>query len=228
MEKQKELWGRRFRIVKNGLDEADVISYVSGLQYSTGEIERKLSRIDSLITQLTGRYPELVESDGHPADSADLQQAYPTVAGPGSRTHVESLRRLAENTVIEADRQAEQMMIEAQERAQAESERIIDEARQRAEHILLDAKDQAEHELLAVKRAVEQVLTRSRALLEAEVKGMFDQASRQLLEDAAGIDFSTDDPDGAGPTEPADAPDGGNPHHSALELAIAPMTLYSH
>jgi len=236
MERQKELWGRRFRIVKNGLDETDVVSYVDGLRYSTTEIERKLERIDSIITHLAEQYQELagrVDFSPTPTDFAESPD-HGSVHSPVA--HVESLKRLAERTVMEADRQAELIVVEAQERAQADADRILAEARQMAQDIMIEARQQAENEVLSIRREVEQLLDRSRMLLEGEIRGMFDQASRQLLDEMPGADGASPDSQSEEKTQDENSSHdqaederlpGDDPSQGTLELAIAPMTLYS-
>jgi vacuolar-type H+-ATPase subunit H len=236
MDRQKELWGRRFRIVKNGLDETDVVSYVDGLRYSTTEIERKLERIDSIITHLAEQYQELAGRVDLPPTLTDLTQS-PDHGSVHSRVaHVESLKLLAEKTVMEADRQAELIVAEAQERAQVDADRILAEARQKAQDITLEARQQAENEVLSIRREVEQLLDRSRTLLEGEIRGMFDQASRQLLDempdtstgssDSQSEEKTQDETSTVNEAEEVRQP-GDDPSQGTLELAIAPMTLYS-
>jgi F0F1-type ATP synthase membrane subunit b/b' len=237
MDRQRELWGRRFRIVKNGLDETDVVSYVDGLRYSTTEIERKLERIDSIITHLAEQYQELAGRADFSPTLTHLTESPDHGSVHGRVAHVESLKRLAEKTVMEADRQAELILSEVQERAQVDADRILVEARQRAQDITLEARQQAENEVLSIRREVEQLLDRSRTLLEGEIRGMFDQASRQLLDEMPDTSAGSSDPqsgdqapdEASTPDQPEDGRQpGDDPYQGTLELAIAPMTLYSH
>ena len=237
MDRQKELWGRRFRVVKNGLAETDVVSYGDGLRYPTTEIERKLERIDSIITHLAEQYQELAGRVDFPPTLTDLTES-PDHGSVHSRVaHVESLKRLAEKTVMEADQQAELILSEAQERAQVDADRILAEARQRAQDITLETRQQAENEVLSIRREVEQLLDRSRTLLEGEIRGMFDQASRQLLDEMPDTCTGSSDPqsgdqspdEASTPDQPEDTRQPGDDlYQGTLELAIAPMTLYSH
>ena len=87
--KVRELWGRKFRIIKNGLDEREVFSFISSLIDQNNEYARKQEHLDSLI-------------------------------------------RLAENTVIEADKQAESIKIEAEEEASEKAKEIINQAEEQA------------------------------------------------------------------------------------------------
>lgn len=52
--KTSELWGRKFKIVKNGLDEAEVLSFVGGLMDEKNALASKLEHLHSL-TKLAER-----------------------------------------------------------------------------------------------------------------------------------------------------------------------------
>jgi len=86
------LAGREFKRVKNGLDEAEIASFV-----------------DELIKERD----ELAQS----------------------QHHIASLSKLAETTIVEADRLAKQLKVEASEQAKAESVAIIDKAREQAQQM---------------------------------------------------------------------------------------------
>jgi cell division septum initiation protein DivIVA len=60
-----------------------------------------------------------------------------------SQDHLESLTRLAEKTIGEADRLAEQIKTEAEEQAKAESAAIIDEAKEQAQKIVEEKESEA-------------------------------------------------------------------------------------
>jgi cell division septum initiation protein DivIVA len=83
------LGGREFKLVKNGLDEAQVASFIDEL----------IKERDKL---------------------AQFQN------------HITSLNRLAEMTIVEADKLAAQIKTEATEQAKAESAAIIDKAKEQA------------------------------------------------------------------------------------------------
>jgi len=46
--KTRELWGRDFRVVKDGLDESDVFSFLGGLIEQNQEFATKLEHVSSL------------------------------------------------------------------------------------------------------------------------------------------------------------------------------------
>jgi hypothetical protein len=45
---QKELFGRTFKIVRNGLDENEVVSFLGGLIQENADLVAKLENLDSL------------------------------------------------------------------------------------------------------------------------------------------------------------------------------------
>jgi len=87
--KVQELWGQQFRIVKNGLDEGEVFSFVGNLIEENSEYGAKLEAL-------------------------------------------ESLKRLAESTVLEANKQAQQTLIETDQQANETAMAIISEAESKA------------------------------------------------------------------------------------------------
>lgn len=44
-DKLKEIWGQKFRLVKNGLDEAEVASFISTLTRQKNELADKLEHL---------------------------------------------------------------------------------------------------------------------------------------------------------------------------------------
>src|SRR4030043_947406 len=85
----KEIWGKKFKIVKNGLDEGEVSSFVTSLIEQNKDLTIKLE-------------------------------------------HVDTLKKLAEKTVIEAERQAKEIKAEIEEKANAKAEAIVAEAEEHA------------------------------------------------------------------------------------------------
>src|SRR4030042_1237731 len=101
----KEIWGKKFKIVKNGLDEAEVSSFVTSLIEQNKDLTIKLE-------------------------------------------HIDTLKRLAEKTVIEAERQAKEIKAEIEEKAKTKAEALITEAEEKAKgeagKIISEADEKAE------------------------------------------------------------------------------------
>ncbi len=224
MDKERELWGHRFKIVKNGLDEDDVITYVESLQQGNGSggdnpiIGQRLARLDSVVSELADRLNGVLgklESAGgagiSPADGDATGHIDSLVTGVTERlellanrlsqiesanggvpanapgfdveklNHLNSLTRLAERTVIDAEKEAEGIVAEAADKARVEAENIIGEARAEADGIARQAREKAEKDAQLIKEEADRLLAKSRELVEAEIKGMFDQAYGRLL-----------------------------------------------
>jgi len=120
------LAGREFKRVKNGLDEAEIKSFIDGLSKERDELAR-------------------------------------------SQHHIASLTKLAETTIVEADRLAKQIKAEASEQAKTESAAVIDKAREQAQQMA--ERKQAEILKMANEKAdaiQSQAEKQSTLLLESE------------------------------------------------------------
>ena len=94
--KTREIWGREFQLVKQGLDEREVFSFVGGLIDRNNEYSEKLEHLDSLV-------------------------------------------KLGENTIIEADQEAERIRQQACDNANKEAEAILAQAEEEARARLAEA-----------------------------------------------------------------------------------------
>ena len=139
---------REFKRVKNGLDEAQVASFID----------------------------ELIEERDKLAQSQD---------------HIASLNRLAEMTVVEADRLATQVKTEATEQAKAESTAIIDKAREQArqtmEKKIAEAVEIANEKANAIKAKAEEeaviLLENERNKILGELRNLVNQQFGYMLEE---------------------------------------------
>ena len=95
-----ELWGHEFKKAAEGLDKAEVASFIAELMKKN---EALLKRAE----------------------------------------HLESLTKLAEKTIIEADDVAKQVQEEAEEQAKAESKKILAEAEEQAQKVIEEKKAEA-------------------------------------------------------------------------------------
>jgi len=66
MEREKELWGRKFKIVDNGLDETEVYSFVDSLTNQYGNFAKRLERLDTLVNRLAEQYGNLAQKLDQP------------------------------------------------------------------------------------------------------------------------------------------------------------------
>ncbi len=142
------LGGRDFNRVKNGLDEAQVTSFID----------------------------ELIEERDKLAQPQE---------------HIASLNRLAEMTVVEADRLAAQVKTEAAEQAKAENAAIIDtakeQARQMVEKKLAEAEEIANERASAIKAKAEEeaalLLENQKKKIQDELRDLVKQQFGYLLEE---------------------------------------------
>jgi len=139
---------REFKRVKNGLDEAQVASFID----------------------------ELIKERDKLAQSQD---------------HIASLNRLAEMTVVEADRLATHVKTEAAEQAKAESTAIIDktreQARQMMEKKIAEAMEIANEKANAIKAKTEEeaalLLEDERNKIRGELRNLVNQQFGHMLEE---------------------------------------------
>jgi len=139
---------REFKRVKNGLDEAQVASF---------------------IDELTKERDKLAQS----------------------QDHIASLNRLAEMTVVEADRLATQVKTEATEQAKADSTAIIDKAREQARQMLekkiAEAVEIANEKANAIKAKAEEeaalLLEDERNKIQGELHNLVNQQFGYILEE---------------------------------------------
>jgi hypothetical protein len=142
------LGGREFKRVKNGLDEAQVTSFID----------------------------ELIKERDKLAQSQD---------------HITSLNRLAEMSIVEADKLATQIKTEATEQAKAESATLIDkakeQARQTAEKKIAEAVELANEKANAIKAQAEEeaalLLENERNRIRNELHNLVNQQCGYLLEE---------------------------------------------
>ena len=183
--KVREIWGRKFKIVRDGLDEAEVFAFVGRLIEQNSELSSRLE-------------------------------------------HVDSLKRLAENAVIEAAKQAESIKIEtseeanqkakgiiiqAEEQTKAEAERIIAEAEQnsldrisaaeqlsqdmleaaeeKASGIIVEAKGKIEEEAALIGQETEHPLPASRKIAESEIREIANRVLEEFLSNSKHTEKTT-------------------------------------
>ena len=105
--------------------------------------------------------------------------------------HVASLNRLAERTIVEADKLAVQIKTEAEEQAKAESAAIVDKAkeqgRQMVEKKTAEAAELANEEARAIRAKAEEeaalLLENQRSKILGELRNLVDQQSGYLLDE---------------------------------------------
>jgi len=156
MEKEKELWGRRFKVVKNGLDETEVYSFVDSLTNQYSNLAKQLEHLDSLVGRLAHQYNHLsrkleyldspadehmqsdvAEIDGDKLERPDFlrtsSNGHTAEVGRDRLEDFDSLMRYTERTIIEAAKQANSIKTEIEEKAKAEAVSIVARAEEKAQ-----------------------------------------------------------------------------------------------
>jgi len=122
-----EVCGQEFRIVKNGLDEAEVLSFVSGLIDQNKQLTDKLDNLDSLMEFAQRTVVEATKQ----AKNLEIEMEQ------------------------EANAKAASIIAEAKERAEAEADKTIAEAREKAEAGKQRIREEAEHFRVTTTKRVE-------------------------------------------------------------------------
>ena len=145
--KTRGIWGRKFKIVKNGLDEAEVFSFIGGLIDQNNALASKLE-------------------------------------------HLDSLTKLAERTVIEANKQAQGIKKEGEEKANASAASIIAEAEEKASKEIdritsegeRKARQSAQEKIAAAEQQAQSMLTAAEEKAESIKANADDEANRITAE----------------------------------------------
>ena len=112
-----------------------------------------------------------------------------------SQVHVASLNRLAEMTIVEADKLAAQIKTEASEQAKAESAAIVDKAREQARQLsdkkLAEAVKTANEQAGAIKAKAEKeavlLLENQKTKIRGELRNLVNQQFGYMLEELEGL-----------------------------------------
>jgi len=146
--KIREIWGRKFKIVKHGLDEVEVFSFIGGLIDQNNALASKLE-------------------------------------------HLDSLTKLAERTVIEANKQSQSIKKEAEEKANARAASIIAEADEKArkevDRIISEGERKAKQSMLekiAVAEQQAQSMLKASQEKSAVIKTNADNEANRIITEA--------------------------------------------
>ena len=189
-DKVKEMGGQRFRIVKNGLDEAEVSSFISTLTQQNNELANKVEHL-SALTKLAES--TVVEAENQ-AKSIRMQveeeakaQAASIVAAAEEQAKLEAEKIITESKqraeevtqtrVVLAERQAEETI----KNAEAGADNVKRVAEEEASRIVAGAKETAKKEALLIAQQSNQLLMRSRKMAEREIADKFKKVCEELL-----------------------------------------------
>ena len=181
-----ELWGREFNIVKDGLSQAQVVSFVNELASEHDMLiqrQEHLSSLTKLAERTVSEAEKLAEETKREAVEHAKAEASEIMA------EAEARAQQAERTVSEAEKLAEETKREAVEHAKAEASEIIAEAEARAQQIVEEkqaeiiamATEQAETIKANAEREAELLLDRQKKEIQPELKAMAQRIYNQLL-----------------------------------------------
>jgi len=138
----KEIWGKKFKIVKNGLDEAEVSSFVTSLIEQNKDLTLKLEHIDTL-KRLAER--TVIEAEKQARDiRAEIEEKANAKAEAILAEAEEKAKSEASKIISEADERAEKLVQEKLNLTIKQGEEILNAAEERAEKITSDANEEAE------------------------------------------------------------------------------------
>jgi F0F1-type ATP synthase membrane subunit b/b' len=189
-DKVKEIGGQRFRIVKNGLDEAEVLSFISALIQQNNELANKVEHL-SALTKLAES--TVVEAEKQ-AKSIRIQteeeakaQASSIVAAAEEQAKLEADKIIAESKqraeevaqtrIALAERQAEETI----KNAEARVDNVRRVAEEEASRMVAEATETAKKEAMLIAQQSNQLLMRSRKMAEREIADKFKKVCEELL-----------------------------------------------
>jgi vacuolar-type H+-ATPase subunit H len=191
MERKKELWGHKFKIVKNGLDEAEVYSFVDSLTNQYGNLAKQLEHLDSLVSRLSYQYSHLATKLEHLDSPANHHTERHAAEVDEGMERLDLLRTLSNGDTIEVDsdklknlhaltRFAERAIIEATKQANTTKTEIEEKAKAKAISIVASAEERARVEADAIIAETEM---RAKERGE-EIIAAAQQEAQELMEDA--------------------------------------------
>jgi vacuolar-type H+-ATPase subunit H len=189
-DKLKEIGGQKFRIVKNGLDEAEVSSFISALTRQNNELANKLEHLSALTKLAESTVVEAekqAKSIRMQAEEEAKAQAVSIIGAAEERAKSESDKIIAESKqraeevaqtrIASSERQAEETIKNAEAKAE-EANRVAEEE---ASRIVAGATEKAKKEAMLIAQQANQLLMRSRKMAEREIAEKFKKVCDELL-----------------------------------------------
>ena len=195
-DKVKEMRGQRFRIVKNGLDEAEVSSFISTLIQQNNELANKVEHLSALMKLAESTVVEAekqaksikveAEEEAKAQAASIIATAEEQAKSEADKIIAESKQRaeeVAQTRVALAEREAEETIKDVEARA-GNVKRVAEEE---ASRIVAEATGNAKKEALLIAQQSNQLLMRSRKMAEREIAEKFRKVCEELL---AGVNDS--------------------------------------
>ena len=194
--KTKDLWGRKFKIVKNGLDEAEVFSFIGALIDQNNTLSSKLEHLDSL-TKLAER--TVIEANKQ-AQSTKKEIEEKANAGAASiiSEAEEKARKDTERILAEYEQKAKQITQEKISAVEQQTQLILKEAEEKVESIKANANDlattivdEAKHNSTLIQQQAQEMLKSAEEKAESIRTNASDEADKLLIkarQDVAAIE----------------------------------------
>jgi vacuolar-type H+-ATPase subunit H len=189
-DKLKEMGGQKFRLVKNGLDEAEVFSFVSTLTQQNNELANKVEHLSALTKLAESTVVEAekqaksikmqTEEEAKAQAASIIATAEEQAKSEADKILAESKQRaeeVAQTRVALAERKAEEAIKDAEARA-GNVKRVAEEE---ASRIVAEATGNAKKEALLIAQQSNQLLMRSRKMAEREIAEKFRKVCEELL-----------------------------------------------
>jgi len=210
--KVRELWGRKFKLVKNGLDEAEVFSFIGGLIDQNNALSSKLEHLNSL-TKLAERtvieannQAQIINKEAEEKANANaasiIAEAEEKARKEAERITSESeqkARQSAQEKISAAEEKAESIKINANDEAnriiaeakqnattiEQQAQEVIKAAEQKAESIKINAEKKGNKIIAEAKERAEDLVNARIASAEKEAQGILEEAKAKAEEEAA-------------------------------------------
>jgi vacuolar-type H+-ATPase subunit H len=185
--KTRDLWGRKFKIVKNGLDEAEVFSFIGGLIDQNNALASKLEHLDSL-TKLAERTVIEANKQGQAIKKEADEKANASAASIIAEAE-EKARKEIERITSEGERKARQSVQEKIAAAEQQAQSMLTAAEEKAELIKTDANDEAnkiiaeaKQSAIATEQQAQEVIKAAEEKAESIKTNANDEANRIIAE----------------------------------------------
>jgi vacuolar-type H+-ATPase subunit H len=187
-----------FKKVKNGLDEAEVFSFIGGLIDQNNALARKLENLNALNKLAESsviQAEQLAETIKKEAERAATSKADGIIASAEEQAKSEADRLIVE-TRQRADEAAHKMVTSAECQAEEIVKAAETQARQQAAEIVKGAEAEAQRHAEEIVKAAEvraqqqaqELLSRSREILERTIVEKFRKFIVDLISDAKDIE----------------------------------------
>jgi len=178
--KIREIWGRKFKIVKHGLDEVEVFSFIGGLIDQNNALASKLEHLDSL-TKLAER--TVIEAN---KQSQSIKKEAEEKANARAASIIaeadEKARKEVDRITSEGERKARQSVQEKIAAAEQQAQSMLTAAEENAESIKTNADAEAKQNAIATEQQAQEILKAAEEKAESIKTDADNEANRIIAE----------------------------------------------